>query len=323
MICRETQTKRRLSAIRNDENLAVAQTHLAFLKLHNRFVDEGMNFDDARKATIQHYQSMVINDFLPRIIAPEIYSRVFESDEDSVEMNDIDCMPIEFAVAAYRFGHSMVRNQYDWNRVFRAGGEITQATLEDLFRFSEVSGDFRGLNTLPSNWVVDWRRLYDFGLGDDGPEVNMARKIDTKLALKLERLEEFGAAGDLANLSIRNLLRSKQMQLPTGQQVAAAIGAEDISDQIEISVDPELNQKTPLWFYILRESMVQQDGNRLGEVGSWIVAKTFKQLILDSEFSVLKDADFVPHPNASAGDGAVTMPSLLTFVDDINPLGGV
>ena len=260
---RDDSKKALIGDERNDENLAVAQTHLAFLKLHNRFVEQvGMNFDAARIATIQHYQSMVINDFLRRIISPGIFSKVFESSYTPDQAEKIDCMPIEFAAAAFRFGHSMVRNRYEWNRIFRTGGELPPATLGQLFQFSGLSGDLAGLNTLPTNWIVDWRRLYDFGLGNQGPAVNMARKIDVKLALNLGELPGFpDSEDDLSNLSVRNLLRGKQMQLPTGQQLAREIGVEDISDDMGIGIDEGLNQQTPLWYYILREAAVQQEGN--------------------------------------------------------------
>ena len=34
------------------------------------------------------------------------------------------------------------------------------------------------------------------------------------------------------------------------------------------------HHRTPLWYYVLREAMVQQSGERLGEVGSRIVCET-------------------------------------------------
>jgi hypothetical protein len=59
---------------RNDENLIVAQTHVAFLKFHNAMVDQaaaindGINdagFEKAQRLTRWHYQWMILHEFLP------------------------------------------------------------------------------------------------------------------------------------------------------------------------------------------------------------------------------------------------------------------
>ena len=118
---------------RNDENLAVAQTHVAFLKFHNKIVDEiqastGLSgqalFDAARKEVVLHYQSIVMTDFLPRIMEQGVLQDVLINGRKFYKDDLAQCMPIEFSVAAYRLGHSMVRPQYEWNRVFNslAGG---------------------------------------------------------------------------------------------------------------------------------------------------------------------------------------------------------
>ncbi len=67
-------------------------------------------------------------------------------------------MPVELSVAAYRLGHSMIRAAYNWNRRFDDGG----GSLDLLFTFSGTSGDLGGGIVLPSNWIADFRRLYDF-----------------------------------------------------------------------------------------------------------------------------------------------------------------
>jgi hypothetical protein len=55
---------------RNDQNLIVAQLHLAFLKAHNQLVAQGRTFEQARRLLRQHYQHLVIHDFLKRIADP-------------------------------------------------------------------------------------------------------------------------------------------------------------------------------------------------------------------------------------------------------------
>lgn len=107
---------------RNDENLAVAQTHLAFIKFHNAVVDRlaatGLTgralFDAARKTVMQHYQSIVLHDFLPRVIEPNVLNDVVTNGRKfyKIEAGKEPTMPLEFSVAAYRLGHSMIRDNY-------------------------------------------------------------------------------------------------------------------------------------------------------------------------------------------------------------------
>eukprot|EP00494_Astrolonche_serrata_P021728 UN21977 len=104
--------------------------------------------------------------------------------------------------------------------------------------------------------------------------------------MKLEDLPEFSAASQehLKNLAVRNLLRGKQMQLPSGQQVASYIQGETgrevrVLSEDQIPFENEyIKSNTPLWYYILCESVAHGNGDRLGDVGSWIVADTFRCL---------------------------------------------
>ena len=205
------KVERRVALIpdhRNDENLIVAQTHLALIRFHNRVVDQiapstpsADLFDKARELVVKHYQWMIRTDFLPRLVDPAIVSDVFANgrkffEKDSTPAN-MPTMPIEFSVAAYRLGHSMIREQYNWNRIFRAGG-AAPASLGLLFQFSGTSGTLSpppstpndresgDFERLPSNWTVDFRCLYNFtevGLADLPPEgsPNVAMKTEMRL----------------------------------------------------------------------------------------------------------------------------------------------
>jgi len=161
---------------RNDENLAVAQTHLMWLKFHNHIVDalktgdagmsDEMAFVAAREMTTKHYQWVVLHDFVKRYIDPKVFDDVIVKGNRK-HMNhaagEVAFMPLEFSVAAYRHGHSQVREEYDWNLNFGPSGALGGANFRQLFEFSELSGNMFGLPTLPSNWIADYRRLYDFG----------------------------------------------------------------------------------------------------------------------------------------------------------------
>ncbi len=254
---------------RNDENLAVGQTHLAFLRFHNAVCDRlagstpsALLFERARKAVVKHYQWMLRFDFLPRIVDQAIIDDVFSVGRRFFEVGaqGFPTMPVEFSVAAYRLGHSMIREKYDWNAVFGPGGSIGDfGTLDNLFRFSGTSGNLSpfgaggpaagpsDLNNpldgtferLPTNWITDWTRMFDFaadGVPELAPEpghaVNKARPLDIRLTdpLRTLPLGSFGArGGGLAvppaqlNLAFRNLVRGRMVRLATGQEMVNAM----------------------------------------------------------------------------------------------------
>lgn len=341
---------------RNDENLAVGQTHLAFIRFHNRVCDrlaDGstpsiMLFERAREMVVKHYQWMLRTDFLPRIVDPAIVDDVFHNGRKIFEVGEtgFPTMPIEFSVAAYRLGHSMIRDKYDWNAVFGAGGRIGDlGTLDNLFRFSGTSGNLSpgtdvnnpldgGFERLPTNWIADWTRLFDFvkdGTPELAPEnpLNFARPLDTRLTdpLKTLPLGSFNARGGggtvppiQLNLAFRNLARARMVGLASGQEVAAYVaskipGTKVLSDAEILGSDlntlsdtlkKELTNSTPLWFYILREASLNLDSGNLGTgrldaVGGRIVAEVFHRAIEGSQISILRDPSFTPSLGATPG----------------------
>ena len=207
---------------RNDENLAVAQNHLAMIRFHNRVVDKlgsvpaGSRFERARKRVTKHYQWMIRTDFLPRICEASVVNDVFTNGRKAFEVGaaptDVPTMPIEFSVAAYRLGHSMVRGSYNWNKIFDDGF----GTLDLLFAFSATSGDLGGFPRLISSWIADFRRLYDFPagghatLGVPAAKFNKAMRIDTRIVNPLQFLPGF--TGLEANLAFRNLTQGEHGQ---------------------------------------------------------------------------------------------------------------
>jgi hypothetical protein len=263
-------------------------------------------------------------------------------------------MPLEFSVAAYRLGHSMIRQKYDWNAVFGPGALVgDEGTLLNLFQFSGTSGNLNagtnlndpiaGTNeTLPTNWIADWTRLFDFvadGLPELAPEpghsVNMARPIDIHLTdpLKDLPLGSFGARGteipkgDLRlNLAFRNLVRGRMVHLATAQQVVHAMQGLGISitpltsqeilgtefGDLSAELQTELVTETPLWFYILREAGL--NGGKMGLIGGRIVAEVFHRAMEGSRISLLRDTSFQPSLGRKAGEFRMT--DLLTLAYD-------
>lgn len=337
---------------RNDENLALAQLHIAFLKFHNSFIREikatfpalpaATLFKRAREATIKHYQRMVLRDFLPKIIDPNAIEAVLSGGHRIFKPQDHDHMPIEFSVAAFRLGHSMIRPKYEWNRVFHSKpNALAPATLELLFEFTQFSGSttpddspFFGAETLPSNWIVDWRMMFDVE-GKPPPtgfKINRARKLDTHLANALKKLPEFLSMGvadpALVSLASRNLLRGRLVKLPHGLAVADAIIAAGLPHakltEAQLRGGPHgakleavgLLKTPPLWYYILREGEML-NGERLGAVGSAIVAETLVAHVRNADVSVLAD----PSINSITEVPRYSVSEMLKRVNDLNPLG--
>jgi len=317
---------------RNDENLIVAQLHLAFQRFHNKVVAEIRDgkiqqvaplrkkpFDEARDLVIWHYQWIVLNDFLPRILDNEQLDLALE--ERRFYEHGVDpYIPVEFSVAAYRFGHSMVRQSYDYNRVFRANTQPS-ASLRLLFFFSGLSGTGEGA-PIPSDWIIDWRRFFEVS---DGFAVGLSRQINPFLVGFLQDLPNVPAPNSLA---VRNLLRGRSLGLPPGQSVARYMGFTALTPE-ELSQGPDgqiaakhgFHIESPLWYYILKEAEVQGKGKRLGQVGSRIVAEVFVGLLeADSSSFLARNPNWKPILPGRV-PGTFTMADLLTYVGDVNPIG--
>ncbi len=332
---------------RNDENLLVAQTHLAFMKFHNKVVDLLLAapappapadlFFQARREVTWHYQWLVLHDFVERITEDGIVARILDEGRKFYRFKKTPYMPVEFSGAAYRLGHSMVREVYSHNRVFTPGG-IAPASLALLFAFSGLSGAIVGdlapdplqgptpVGKLPSNWIIDWRRFYDFGAPVPGVTLNHARRIDPFIVSALHTLP--GGA----SLPFLNLKRGVMLGLPSGQAVAQAMELSNPLTSAEISSGTDgavaqaqgLHEQTPLWYYILKEASVRHAGQRLGPVGARIVAEVFIGLVHGDHESYLwkKGADWTP-TLPSRTPGTFTMVDLLQLVGDVSPIDGV
>lgn len=302
---------------RNDENLIVSQLHHAMLRFHNRVVDHlvaanfaGDIFVEAKRLVTHHYQWAVVHDFLERICGATAIANAMSS--VVAPPGSPFRMPVEFAVAAYRFGHSMIRDTYWLNHNF------VNQPLSDAFAFIRKP-------RLPvlSNWVIDFNAFFETGV--PVPVFNHARKIDSVLANGLESLPGF--SGMMAVLARRNLRRGLALGLPSGQAMAAFFNVAPMSSAQLIAGLPAnevailnasnrlLLKKTPLWYYVLREAAVLQQGDRLGPVGASIVASTFVRMLKRDGSSYLH------WPGGFTPDLPSSVPGTFTFADLVNFAG--
>jgi hypothetical protein len=315
----------RIGDPRNDENLIVAQLHLAFLKAHNRLVDQGRTFALARRLLRQHYQHIVVQDFLKRVADPAVVDNILANGNQLYDaLAEPFFLPIEFTVAAYRFGHSMIRDDYDFNLNFNHSGDpgTFPADLGLLFTFTALSGQLGDFDTLPDNWIIEWERFVDTGTGT----ANKARKFDTKLSTGLFHLQspegQEETPADAANLAVRNLLRGYGLRMPTGQAVANHLGLTPLTaaeleaaaastTQAGVLQRTGFLTRTPLWYYLLAEAK-HHGGLRLGPVGSTIVAEVLIGLVRRSDDSILRTPGWTPTLPA-ATPGRFDLADLLRF----------
>ena len=328
---------------RNEENKIVAQFQALFLKFHNKVYDQiaprfsagqgEEHFLEAQRIVRWSYQWIVLNDFLPKVCGSQVVKEIMPSNghrgpklQFYIPHGGDAYMPVEFSVAAYRFGHSMVRPSYALNDTARSTASFTLGGKQ--FPFARIPifvaqaqkstdamngfGEFEP--QLPPAWGIDWGFFFGkLGKAKAGtPQIPQpSYRIDASLVDPLGDLPEFAAAGvpsPFTSLAFRNLLRSVRMGLPSGQRVAQMMGAKQVlsdeqlwfvkNEEESLQAWPEgtaffrankkwLEGAAPLWYYVLKEAEVMQHGHHLGEVGARIVAETLVGLAWYDHYSYL------------------------------------
>jgi Animal haem peroxidase len=273
---------------RNDVHLFVTELQISFAGAHNRLVDrlredgipEGALFDEARRALAWHYQWLVVNDFLPGLVGQRLVGELQRSGPRFYRPEGEPFIPVEFADAAYRYGHSQIRQLYQL-----VEGGPSYPVFPDLIGFRPL--DRRR---------VDWALLFDVR---GRPPAQRAKRIDGLLPTSLIQLPE-AIVGDVdrpsyRSLATRDLERGQGTGLPSGEAVARLVGAEVLSSE-ELGLDRAgWTAEAPLWLYVLREAAVRENGERLGEVGGRIVAEVLYGLIqADPESYLAVESEWVP-----------------------------
>ena len=348
---------------RNDENRIVAQLHAIFLRFHNevaRRLGGKPSFDRVRREVRHHYQWAVVTDFLPTVVNHETFTSVFPDPRKPAEprlpglQGGLGLMPVEFSVAAFRFGHSMIRPEYRLNTT------IERRPIFSLDRHDGVpaddAADLGGFRPTPGDWAIDWQFFIDIEYGAKpaatpplfDPLVRRpqsAYKIDSSLVSPLRHLPHRIAANP-SILALRNLQRGAAFGLPSGQAVASTLGETPIpDDQLLIGKatadDPKkplteiaggFAGNAPLWAYVLAEAQAtswKRSGPgipkddipvKLGPVGGRIVAEVFAALLRGDPTSYLhRKPAFKPNPKF-ARDGKFGLAELINVALGRTPL---
>jgi hypothetical protein len=258
---------------RNDSHLFMNQMQVGFIRLHNRLVDrlredqvpEPDLFEEARRSATWHYQWVILREFLPTLIGPELTDQLLDFGADLYRPGDDPYIPFEFADAAYRYGHSQIRHRYQVNDSL---GPVP--VFPDLIGFCEV----------PPDRQVDWSLLFDVSWS---PPAQRAKRIDGRLPESLIALPQAVSGVDekdaYASLANRDLQRGQAIGLPSGEAVAGALGIEPLTAEQVALTEHGWIAETPLWVYVLREADALHDGDRLGPVGGRIVGEVLIGII--------------------------------------------
>lgn len=292
---RNSQGRAIIGDPRNDENILVSQLQLLFIKFHNKVYETEFadmphgraRFEAAQTFVRWHYQWLVLNEFLPRLVGTHLAAATIAAPPFEFETEHA-YMPVEFSVAAYRFGHSQVRPGYALG-VGRGAGLFPDLPDAPFGNF-----DLRGFRPVPPELLVDWAFFF-------GASGQPSKKVDTLISTVLLKLPTGVVPKDEPNrhrsLATRNLQRGLDMNLPSGQTLANHLGIAPLTDaELWTSKGAQVGSGPgPLWFYCLREGEVRTGGARLAGVGAAIVARTFVALMLKDKASYLvQDPGFVP-----------------------------
>jgi heme peroxidase len=296
---------------RNDVHLLMSQLHLAMLHVHNGLVDrlrdDGVAelelFAEARRVATWHYQWVLLEDFLPRVIGDELGGELLAGGARHYRPDPgVAWIPLEFADAAYRYGHSQIRDRYQVN----ADAEPAPL-LPDLLGFRPV----------PAALAVDWAYLFDL---PGRPPAQRAKRIDGRLAASLIQLPPAIAgadAGDYGSLAVRDLQRGQGVGLPSGEAVAGRMGVEPLSpDEVGLGAAGWWLE-TPLWFYLLKEAEHRGGGERLGPVGGRLVGEVLVGIV-DADGESYRAADPGWRPTLPAAQaGRFGLADLLGFAAEV------
>ena len=288
---------------RQDVHGLMSQMQVRMIKAHNKLVDrlreDGIHssslFEEAQRALRWHYQWVCLFDFLPAVIGPARTESLLSEGPRFYRPDGKVSIPFEFADAAFRFGHSQVRESYQ---------------LQPNGRPMSLFPDLLGFRPVTSDRFVDWTLMFDV---PGCPPAQRARPIDGCLPPALVHLPVdvtgYVDDADYESLAVRDLQRGSATGLPSGEGVAALTGSRVLS-RAEVGLSAfGWRGETPLWYYVVKEAAVLEDGERLGPVGSLIVGEVLLGIV-DGDPESFRSVDPSWKPTLTSRD-----PSRFTVAD--------
>jgi hypothetical protein len=278
---------------RNDENVLISQLHHFWLDFHNKIVkyllkhvtNNDLKFNIAHMIVVSIFKRVILDDFMYHMLDKAVYEFYLGHTGTVIynNQNKYTAIPDEFAHAALRSGHSLVRQRY----ILDKGSKVK---LDELFTKDK---------TLPLNpkfHIHEWEQL--FGLKPNGRAVQEAAQIDLYFAKALGRLKMGRRLPK--NLVAANLRAGLKSKLPNGGEavdwilrrhpaMAQKVDLDKISQEekkwlVGTIIDGIPNftaRDLPLWLYILVENNTKRkQGHTLGRVGSIVLAEVLINAML-------------------------------------------
>jgi hypothetical protein len=280
---------------RSDENVILSQLVTAFLNFHNEVVDrEDRSFEEAQRLVRQHYQWIVLHEYLPLIVGRSLEEILKETEGHGYP--DKPLIPLEFTVAAFRFGHSQVRERYDINSNVQGKGRL-------------VLPDLAGHKKLGRFDHVDWSFFFDLGKeSQPQPSLPIQPFISPPmLNMPPEILGPIKSNFDVS-VAYRDIRRGQLRKLPDPHDVAdkmklakdQVVSRDLIWDKMKeqltrsgSSYDPS-GKPVPMWLYILFEAQELANAEHLGPMAARIVSAVFIGLLKADPESILSVPGWKP-----------------------------
>jgi hypothetical protein len=343
---------------RNDENQLVLQIHILLERVHNKLIDTNAlgtaalgNKDDViaavREEVVANWQTVVLQDYLPRVIEANTLSDVLHQIRQ-VNFGNLKHKPLldlasgalvvqlphEWAIG-FRFGHSQLRPSYHLNH---HGGQDVK--LFDNLTAKPGIDDLRGSVKLPAAHVIDWDVFYPDVKPEDTPDRARSLRIDGKVTPPVFNLPESAIPDTIktvGNLPQRNLIRGRSIGVVSGEELydfyTTAAGGPPVTlhgpkltpsdvapHQVhhlfmhDADADDNPVFKTPLWYYIIKEAELQGMDKTLGALGSRLVAEVVAGGIFYDMQSVYFNAAYATAPDPHAADPVPTAESWTSVI---------
>lgn len=315
---RDPQTRKaNIPEFRNDDQMIIAQMHLAIQLFHNEVIDVILNstlgslsrdslYVIAREYVRACFQHIVMEDFLKEICNTTVYEALWKNSRPEVlSIRDSELgIPFEISHAVGRFGHSLVRENYTLNPNY---DEAKGVPLRRLFELSgENNSTFDGI---PKELEIDWTMFFD---RQSSRRAEHAKRFDPVIVDAMLQAPNPNIIQMNLKAGIRKKVTSGQILAKRIIQVLQELNIDPanpdkplgICDQLSVTSYNEAQKKkleklgfwksTPLWLFILIEADSPNNyGLRLGPLGSLLIIETMKNAIRipgAKDFDKVRDA---------------------------------
>ena len=156
--------------VRVNEQVSLTVMHTIWVREHNRIAaelaslntqwDDERIFQETRKIVIAQVQQITFVEFLPALFGKEFFDKLIGPYIGYQPVRDAS-VPTAFATAAFRFGHSLIQNEFQ--RLDRSFNSIPAGplNLRDAFMNPQAYFDSLGTDPILRGWINQSSRATD------------------------------------------------------------------------------------------------------------------------------------------------------------------